>query len=338
MSWSFGDGGSTSGVWMVNHRYLAAGNFTIQARVTDSVGGASIAQTLVHVQPYPRVALRVAQGAYDLGQNIWLSSATQYGSGPFTFSYAGLPPGCVSANASNYTCQPTGTGTYDVQVTVVDANQIQVTSGLVVVTVAPPLAGTLNVSSRVIDLGSSVTVGASFASEGSGNVSVSFSTEGQCLPLGPLAELCTPTVPGTYELGGTATDLSGSLEPLPATELEVHPALALNATKPSGPVDRGTPITLGVSVVGGTPPFRVEFESVPHGCYAENSTEFRCDLQLAGTYELAASVTDGVGASATLRAEVTVQVPSSGVGAAPTPPPPSAGSTDYLFWGLVLAA
>lgn len=338
INWSFGDGAGVSGVWSVNHRYLIPGNFTLGATVTDSLGGTTTAEVPVHVQPYPRVALQVAQVAYDLGQSIWLGSATQYGSAPFTFSYDGLPPGCATENVSNYTCRPSSPGAYDVQVTVSDAHQIHVTSGLVVVNVAPPISGALNASARVIDLGSSVTVGAELASEGSGNVSVSFSSGLLCLVVGALGELCTPTSPGTYHVEGTATDLSGAIAPLTSTDFVVNPALELHATGPSGPVDRGTPVTLGVSVVGGTAPFHVSFESVPHGCYAENSTAFRCDLELAGTYTLSASVTDGVGSTAAVRAEVTVRVPSSGVGAAPTPAPPSAGSTDYLFWGLVLAA
>ncbi|MCI4328528.1 MAG: PKD domain-containing protein, partial [Thermoplasmata archaeon] len=297
INWSFGDGASVSGGWSVNHRYLTPGNFTIQATVTDSLGGTTMAEVPVHVQPYPRVALQVAQMAYDLGQSIWLHSATQYGSAPFTFSYSGLPPGCATENVANYTCEPSSSGTYDVQVTIADANQLHVTSGLVVVNVAPPLSGALNASARVVDLGTSVTVGAELASEGSGNASVSFSSGLLCLVVGPLGELCSPTSPGTYGVTGTATDLSGARAALTPTDFVVHPALGLHATEPSAPVDRGTSVTLGVSVVGGTPPFHVSFESVPHGCYAENSTSFRCDLELAGTYSLSASVTDGVGST-----------------------------------------
>ncbi|MCI4367870.1 MAG: hypothetical protein L3K08_08965, partial [Thermoplasmata archaeon] len=134
---------------------------------------------------------------------------------------------------ANYTCEPSSSGTYDVQVTIADANQLHVTSGLVVVNVAPPLSGALNASARVVDLGTSVTVGAELASEGSGNASVSFSSGLLCLVVGPLGELCSPTSPGTYGVTGTATDLSGARAALTPTDFVVHPALGLHATEPS---------------------------------------------------------------------------------------------------------
>lgn len=338
VAWSFGDGSTESGVWSVAHRYLTPGNFTIGATVVDSLGGTSTAQVPVHVQQYPRVDLRTGQSVYDLGQNVSLRAVTQYGAGPFTYTYAGLPPGCVSANNSTYQCQPSNPGVYNVEVTVLDANGIHVTSGLAVLTINPLLAGALNVSSRVIDVGASVDVGAEFASQGSGNVSVSFAGPVACVGVDPLEEVCTPSAPGTYLLGATATDLAGAVVPLTETELVVNPGLGLNAAVPTGLVDRGTVVAIGVTVLGGTAPFRLDFVSVPRGCTSVNATAFRCDFGLAGTYRFAASVTDAVGATATVHAEVTVRVPDSGIGAAPAPAPPTPGSTNYVFWGLVAAA
>ncbi|MCI4325176.1 MAG: PKD domain-containing protein [Thermoplasmata archaeon] len=338
ISWSFGDGSYASGAWSVKHRYLAPGNYSLAATVTDSLGGTNTMAIAVHVQPYPWVDLATPQVAYDLGQTIHLQAATQNGSAPFTFSYTGLPPGCPSENVSNYTCEPTGTGAYSVQVTVLDANGVQDTSGMVLVTIAPPLNGTLSLSARVVDLGASVTVGASLASDGSGNASVTVSSLLPCRAVATLEDVCTPTLPGTYIISAVAADQSGATEPLVPTELVVNAALTLNASVPAGPVARGTPVLLSVDVGGGTPPLRVDFESVPDGCYALNATAYRCDFQLAGTYPISASVTDALGNTATTHAEVVVQAPASGVGATPTPVPPSTGSIDYVFWGLVAAA
>jgi hypothetical protein len=338
VSWSFGDGSGQVGGWSIQHRYLTPGNFSLSATVTDSLGGRSTSTVPVHVQPYPRVGLLTTQEAYDLGQSIHLTAATENGSAPFRFSYSGLPPGCASANVSNYTCEPSDTGAYAVQVTILDANGLHVTSGQVIVRIAPPLNGTLSLSSRVIDLGSNVTLAANLLSDGSGNASMEVRSSLPCRWLTPFEQLCTPLAAGTYSVTGLVSDLSGATVVLTPTALVVNPALRLNASVPLTPVPRGSPVELSVTVAGGTPPLHIDFVSVPRGCYALNATAYRCDLELAGTYDLTASVTDALGATATAHADVVVVEPGSGVGATPGSAPPATGSIDYVFWGLVAAA
>jgi PKD repeat protein len=338
VNWTFGDGAGDSGIWSVHHQFRTVGDFPIRANVTDSVGVTAEATAVVHVQPFPRVDLQVSQATYDLGQSVRLTAATENGSSPFSFVYVGLPPGCSTANVSNYTCRPTDPGRYDVQVTVLDAGGLHVTSGLTLVTIAPPLSGTLSVSARTIDLGTPITIGAVFASEGSGNISVNFSTGLSCQALSGFDQLCLPDVAGTYTLSGVATDLSGATDPLGLSVLVVNPPLGIVASAPATPVVRGTPVLLGVSVAGGTPPFQVEFANVPHGCTPMNATTFRCDLQLVGTFAFSGSVTDALGATASTHVEVYVTAPASGGGPSPTVTSPPPSSTDYVFWGLVLAA
>ena len=57
-----------------------------------------------------------------LGQpvKIW-ANATQ-GTAPYTYSYSGLPSGCVSSNSSLVTCTPTEAGNFSIRILIVDSS------------------------------------------------------------------------------------------------------------------------------------------------------------------------------------------------------------------------
>ena len=63
----------------------------------------------------------VAPGQVAVHQTLTVSVTPEGGYAPFTYAYAGLPPGCVSANTSQLRCTPLDTGAYDVLVSVRDA-------------------------------------------------------------------------------------------------------------------------------------------------------------------------------------------------------------------------
>jgi hypothetical protein len=181
-------------------------------------------------------------------------------------------------------------------------------------------------------------LGAVFASEGSGNVSVNYTTGVPCQSLGGVQVVCTPSAPGTYPVSAFASDMAGVNVSIGLSVVVVNPALGLTASAPTTPIPRGTPVVLGVSVDGGTPPFLVVFSDIPRGCASVNATTYRCDLQLPGTYSFAGTVTDAVGSVASAHVVVYVTTPDGVVGAPSSAPPSPPSGTDYVFWGLVLAA
>ncbi|HEV8050672.1 MAG TPA: PKD domain-containing protein, partial [Thermoplasmata archaeon] len=122
VNWSFGDGASSSGAWTVAHRYAAAGSYLATATVVDALGVASKRTVGVHVEPFPLVTVAMSHSVIDVGQPIVVRAVTWNGSAPFTYEFAGLPPGCAPADVANLTCMPQDPGQYDVEVTVVDAH------------------------------------------------------------------------------------------------------------------------------------------------------------------------------------------------------------------------
>lgn len=101
----------------------AAGNFSVTVAVSDPFGRTATDTLLLEivVPPLLRVTAFTASAV-----TIALGSATQLqvdvsgAVGAPSYSYSGLPPGCVSQNASELTCRPSELGNYSITVTVTD--------------------------------------------------------------------------------------------------------------------------------------------------------------------------------------------------------------------------
>lgn len=67
------------------------------------------------------VELSASPTSLTLGNSTTITTTTSGGSPPFTYVYGGLPSGCVSENVSSFSCKPTTTGSFSINVTVTDA-------------------------------------------------------------------------------------------------------------------------------------------------------------------------------------------------------------------------
>jgi len=119
----------------------AAGIFSVSLTVTDAddvSGSASIAYTIYAL---PSAATpTVSSGSPIVGQTFHLTSNATVGSGGLTYTWTGLPPGCVSADSSTLVCRPTTNGTYHVVVTVRDSNNGSASSSPLSLVVEPRAA------------------------------------------------------------------------------------------------------------------------------------------------------------------------------------------------------
>ncbi len=99
----------------------SGGTYSITVNVTDAAGAFGLSSVSVLVNPIPTVvSFVVTPSTIQLGQNLTFSVNATGGTGPLTYNYSTLPAGCVSQNASNFTCRPTATGTFQVGVVVTD--------------------------------------------------------------------------------------------------------------------------------------------------------------------------------------------------------------------------
>ena len=101
----------------------AAGNFTLELAVTDAIGNAQYENQTVVVNPHlVIVTFGPSVSNTTVKQAVTFTADITGGTGPFTFSYTGLPPGCLTQNASTITCTPTSSGVYPVLLKVTDAD------------------------------------------------------------------------------------------------------------------------------------------------------------------------------------------------------------------------
>ncbi|MCI4320439.1 MAG: hypothetical protein L3K23_10000 [Thermoplasmata archaeon] len=98
-------------------RPTAPGNYTIAVRVSYPGGTAAQASVELAVRPSPSIAaFEASVVTFALGNRTTLTVSVTGGTGPYSFAYLGLPPGCVGANVSSLPCTPVLKGNYTVQV------------------------------------------------------------------------------------------------------------------------------------------------------------------------------------------------------------------------------
>lgn len=97
------------------------GTFAITASVTDSIGVTRASWAILVVNPSPSIpAFLAAPSLVYVNSTLVLDARATGGTGPLTYTYQGLPPGCVSANSTILSCVPTGSGNFTVLLTVKD--------------------------------------------------------------------------------------------------------------------------------------------------------------------------------------------------------------------------
>jgi hypothetical protein len=124
-TWTGLPGGCTSeNSSFLTCRPTETGTFRISASASDVGGeGASTANVSVTVDPDPAiVALGPTHRPIVEGAAVGFSALTTGGSGGFTYSWSGLPPGCAPSNNSTVACVPTAAGSFTVSVIVQDSS------------------------------------------------------------------------------------------------------------------------------------------------------------------------------------------------------------------------
>src|SRR3989475_2512821 len=157
-SWTFGDGSAGSGA-STSHIYNAPGTMTVVCTVTDQLGTPAHDQTQVIVSSDPSITSFTASPAsLFAGDKATFSVSASGGYGALTYSYANLPGGCLSTNATYLSCYTTSSGSYDVRVTVTDragesaSSEVSVTVGPQRVLGLPPAMGLAVISGIIVGI------------------------------------------------------------------------------------------------------------------------------------------------------------------------------------------
>ena len=173
----------------------------------------------------------------EAGETIVFSVTAAGGSGVYDFSWAGLPPGCPTANSPFVVCTPTAGANVSVSVVVTDSVGDEALSGSLAVTVVPRA-----VIEGVTITPGSITIGASIrisVNESGGLSPLLFSYVGLppgCTSANASSLNCTPAVVGTYAVVAQVTDRLG-VTALGSASLIV--TAAHSSSPPSSPTSSG---------------------------------------------------------------------------------------------------
>lgn len=196
---------------------LQGSSFTVSVRTVDSFGVVNDSTSPpVAVWPALRVSFTVSNRTPLLGQTMALTASAQGGMGPYSYSYLGLPVGCVSVNASSIGCLPTQAGWYNTSVVVTDQNN-ETTSANVSVHVVFDFNV---VSPALVTLGSSFTIrvypdqvftGTQSDSPSAGAFNYTYSgLPSGCSNQDAPTLNCTPTRIGNFSISITVRDAEGN--------------------------------------------------------------------------------------------------------------------------------
>ncbi len=299
--------------------------------VADSTSGSI---SIVNVGPgVPRItSFTATPSVTDVGRNITFRATVAFGSPPYSYSYSGLPSGCLSANASQISCVPDAPGSSTVQVSVTDQQGIIASSSVSVGVNADPFVVFLRASPADLTVNTSTGLRV-LASGGTGNFSYLYSG----LPPGCAASsvsqfTCTPDAAGSFLVGVIVRDTLG----VPASsnvvlDVNIAPMVAGLAASPST-VEVGTQTQFLASVVGGTGPLSYTYLGLPTGCTSEDTPALHCTPTGAGGSMVRLVATDADGVQAVAFVELSVDSRLGLVSASITPGVISLGSTVNILF------
>ncbi|HTT26304.1 MAG TPA: hypothetical protein VMH90_05015 [Thermoplasmata archaeon] len=101
---------------------LVAGTYSIKAVVQDAYGATASSTIALTVNPDPGITgFAASPSTFPIGTGTTFQVNITGGTGAVQYVYQGLPTGCLSSDVAQLVCNPTGTGTFSVRVTVTDS-------------------------------------------------------------------------------------------------------------------------------------------------------------------------------------------------------------------------
>ena len=252
----------------------------------------------------------LAPDPVEAGEPVTITVVAAGGTPPLSYSYLGLPGGCLTENSSVLSCTPDVAGSFPLEVVVTDANGNDSVGSANLIVVA-------SVTVALVAVPASVAVGHRTlleATAANGTPPYTYAYTGlpadcssQDVPTLP----CLPGLVGTDTVEVTVVDAAGGVASASAP-LSVVPAgsdggpeISAFDAAPSALV-LGNDTTFSVEATEGSAVLAYSFAGLPPGCSEGNVSTFLCRPGAAGAYTVTVGVTDPSGRSAQANLDLNV--------------------------------
>jgi hypothetical protein len=158
------------------------------------------------------VSLSITPTTLDVGQLIQVSTMANGGdpTPSYTYTYYGMPSGCMSDEQQAFSCSPSQTGPFDIYVNVTDGHDNYTNSATIDLSVDSALTASLTVSPSQVTSGTSISVNA-MAGGGSGSYSYNyFGLPSGCQGQNGQSFTCTPSGTGDFTIYVNVSDTNGA--------------------------------------------------------------------------------------------------------------------------------
>jgi len=208
----------------------ATGTYHVILTGTDSNGfTVSSSRITIAVNPDPTATIVASPRSSDLGQTLTFTITVHGGTGPFSYSYSMLPPGCASSNSPSLSCTPSTVGNYTIEAVIADeAGQTSTTYINMSVNSIIRISA-FNTSLISLSTGQEFTLTLSTTG---GSAPLSYSYSGlppSCSSVNSPVLHCTPSTTGLYLIQVTITDQAGKTA-TSSLNVTVQPAKATGLT------------------------------------------------------------------------------------------------------------
>lgn len=245
------------------------------------------------------VTVTPSQYGVDIGQNLVLTANVVGGAPSYTYVWSNLPAGCSPANQNSISCQPTATGTSQINVQVTDSGSRQATSPALPLTVsADPTVATPTGSEPFSDVNEPVT----FSTSVSGGPGTYVVYNWNQLPQGCASQNtssvpCTPAVQGSYHVQVTVTDGNHDTQQSTSIWYQVLSNPSVTLAENRSVIDLGQTLRLWANPSGGSGVYSYWYQGLP--CGTHNASVLPCWPNVTGTFTVKVTVNDTVGGTAT---------------------------------------
>lgn len=278
------------------------GNYTVTVFVNNSAGNSKNSSTTLDVHVFPISSFSASPATVDVGIATNLSVSASGGVGTLSYFYAGLPPGCPTANVSTLSCTPSSYGNFDVKVFVNDTkgNSANATTTLVV-DPTPSVSAVASSNPTDADVSSSFSA---TTSGGTGPFNYTWIFNSTSRAYGPRVSHSFPAA-GNYTIRVYSNDSFG-LSANTNYTVRVYPELNATLTSSNSTPLLGQTVAFVANVTGGLGPYNYSYSGFPPGCVSENKPAIGCLPTQADYYNVTVHVRDQN--NVTVSSTVTVHV------------------------------